>query len=81
MQFMAGRSCRNPRTSYRAERIEDTHVVQTENGYRVNLFSGPEPLCGCGTHTFYQRDVLVRPDGQVEIMQSTPLYDLEACID
>jgi hypothetical protein len=66
---------------YRVERIEDTHVVQAEDGYRVNLFSGPEPACGCGVHTFYQRDVLVRPDGQVEIIQTTPLYDLEACID
>ena len=47
----------------------------------MNLFSGAEPLCGCGTHTFYQREVLVRLDGQVEIMQSTPLYDFEACID
>ena len=37
--------------------------------------------CGCGAHTFYQRDVLVRPDGQVEVIESTPLYDMEACID
>jgi hypothetical protein len=66
---------------YRVDRIEDTHVVKTDEGYVVNLFSGAEPLCGCGTHTFYQRDVLVQPDGQVGIIQSTPLYDLEACID
>ena len=66
---------------FRVDRLEDTHVVKTDEGYLVNLFSGPEPLCGCGTHTFYQRDVLVRPDGQVEIIASTPVYDLEACID
>jgi hypothetical protein len=66
---------------YRVDQLEDTHVVKTDDGYVVNLFSGAEPLCGCGTHTFYQRDVLVRPDGQVEIIQSTPLYDLEACFD
>jgi hypothetical protein len=66
---------------YRVNRLEDTHVVTTDEGYLVSLFSGPEPNCGCGTHTFYQRDVLVRPDGQVEIVSSTPIYDLEACFD
>jgi hypothetical protein len=66
---------------YRTDHLEDTYVVNTDEGYLVNLFSGPEPLCGCGTHTFYQRNVLVRPDGQVEVIESTPLYDLEACID
>ena len=66
---------------YRVDRLEDTHVVKTEEGYVVSLFSGAEPLCGCGTHTFYRRDVLVRPDGQFEIIQSTPLYDMEACFD
>jgi len=71
----------SPAYTYRAERIEDTYVVKTEDGYLVSLFSGPEPLCGCGVHTFYQQDVLVRPDGQVEVIQSTPLYDLEVCID
>ena len=66
---------------YRVDRLEDTQVVKTDEGFLVSLFSGPEPLCGCGAHTFYQRDVLVRPDGQVEVIESTPLYDMEACID
>jgi hypothetical protein len=66
---------------YHVERLEDTHVVETDEGYIVSLFSDPEPLCGCATHTIYQRDVLVRSSGQVEILESTPIYDFEACID
>ena len=66
---------------YHVERLEDTHVVETDEGYIVSLFSDPEPLCGCAPHTIYQRDVLVQKNGQVEIVKSTPLYDFEACID
>jgi len=66
---------------YHVDRLEDTHVVKTDEGYIVSLFSDPEPLCGCATHTVYQRDVLVRSSGQVEIVKSMPLYDFEACID
>ncbi len=66
---------------YHVDRLEDTHVVETDEGYIVSLFSDPEPLCGCATHTIYQRDVLVHSSGQVEIVNSEPLYDFEACID
>ena len=66
---------------YYVDRLEDTHVAQTDEGFIVSLFSDPEPLCGCATHTIYQRDVLVHLSGQVEIVNSTPLYDFEACID
>jgi len=66
---------------YQVDRLEDTHVEQTDEGYIVSLFSDAEPLCGCATHTIYQRDVLVHSSGQVEIVNSTPLYDFEACID
>jgi hypothetical protein len=70
-----------PAFSYRVYRLEDTHVVETEGGYIVNLFSGPEPNCGCGIHTFYQHEVMVYMDGRVEITEITPLFDIEACFD
>lgn len=66
---------------FRVDRLEDTHVVKTEEGYLVSLFSDAEPLCGCGTHTIFQRDVLVRQNGEVEIVKSIPQYDFDACID
>jgi hypothetical protein len=67
--------------NFRVDRLEDTHVIETDEGFLVSLFSDAEPACGCGTHTIYQRDMLVRADGQVEIVNTTPVYDFEACID
>lgn len=69
---------------YLAEKIEDTHAVETDAGYIVNLFG--YQLCGCGPHTYYRVDVTLTRDGEImAISDRIPLYEDPAddgkCID
>lgn len=68
---------------YLSDEIEDTHAVETGNGYVVNLFGWQ--LCGCGPHTYYRVDVTVSRDGEVSLSDRIPLYekpeDDGVCID
>jgi hypothetical protein len=58
-----------PDYKYEVEQIEETRVEETEQGYRVFLFS--YSTCGCGPHFFRQVVVKVTSGGQIE--QSEPL--------
>ncbi len=66
---------------YFVDRVEDTHVEETIDGFVVHLFTMPTPLCGCGVHTVYAVDILVTKDGRVEQLNATEAYASEACID
>jgi hypothetical protein len=69
-----------PVTYYLVDTIQDTHVEETEDGYRVHLYSGYQPPCGCGTHTRYTVDVSVTRDGQVRTAR-TPFFVFQGCLD
>lgn len=66
---------------YHTPRIEAPFVRAEEDGFLVHLFTQPEPLCGCGRHTVYAADLLVRADGQILTHRLQPLYSFEACLD
>ncbi len=63
----------NKEYRYLVDTIEDTHVLETENGYMVNLFG--YRVCGCGPHTYYRVDVTVTKDGDVTAGKPIPLYE------
>jgi hypothetical protein len=58
---------------YHVVRIEDTHVLEVEGGWLVNLRR--YQLCGCGPHTVSEVVVKVTTDGQVEEVSRQPLYE------
>lgn len=58
-----------PDYRYEIDQIEETRVEETEQGYRVYLFS--YTTCGCGPHYFRLVVVNVSRDGQIE--RSAPL--------
>ena len=66
---------------YFVEKLEDTHVEETAQGFVVHLFTAPIPLCGCGVHTVYAVDILVTKDGRVDQLNATEAYAVEACVD
>ncbi len=53
--------------------IEETHVVEVDEGYVVNLFG--YVICGCGPHTNYRVDVTVTKDGDVSVGEPIPLFE------
>ncbi len=57
---------------YEVDRIEETRVEETEDGYRINLFS--YSVCGCGPHYFRQITVNVSRDGQTALSPPVNLF-------
>ena len=58
---------------YFVDRLEDTHVNRTSEGFIVSLFD--YRLCGCGPHPTYSAEVLVRPNGQWEELNRVKLFE------
>lgn len=64
------------------EVIEDTHVVEIEDGYEVYLFG--EEKFGCGSHPVWSVPVQVKHDGTITEGPRVKLYELyliDCCID
>lgn len=57
---------------YLVDRIENTHVIETWDGYLVNLFD--YPACGCGQHGTFTTDIYVRRSGQIEKLNQELVY-------
>ena len=58
---------------YFSERLEDTHVEVSPEGYLVHLYH--YQLCGCGPHTTTAVEILVRQDGRLEELSRSPVYE------
>jgi len=58
---------------YRTDTVEDTHVVQVDNNYEVNLYD--YQWIGCGPHTYNMFKILVTTDGQITIGKRIPMYE------
>ncbi len=65
---------------YLVNKIEDTHVEQTADGFVVHLFDFSDVI-SCGRHTIYAQDVLVTRDGQVKRINREPIYAFDGCAD
>lgn len=61
-----------PGTRYFVDQMEETHAVETPQGYRVNLVD--ERFCGCGPHTVRGVEVTITHGGEVSIGTPQPLY-------
>ena len=58
---------------YKVNQIEDTHVEQTGDGYKVHLFY--YQLCGCGPHGTSAVQVTVSRAGEVQQSAKTLLFE------
>jgi len=61
-----------PGIRYFVNQMEETHAVETPQGYRVNLVD--DRFCGCGPHTVTSVEVTVTRDGEVSVGAPQPLY-------
>lgn len=68
------------KVEYLADRIEETHVEETPDGYLVTLFDWSHKM-GCDTHPFYSVKVLVTPQGDVREVERQEIYTSQACFD
>lgn len=63
--------------------LEPTHVVTSEEGYEINLFD--YQACGCGPHTYLMQRVKISFNGDLEILESIPVFENpeedDLCID
>jgi hypothetical protein len=66
---------------YLQDTIENTHVLENDDGYLVHLFGGWVQNRGCGTHTNWTTDVLVSRDGQIKFTNHTPFAEFNGCVD
>jgi hypothetical protein len=57
---------------YFVDRIEDTYVTETDDGYQVHLFF--YQLFGCGPHNTYAVDVAVSTDGAITELGQQELF-------
>lgn len=68
---------------YLTDRLEDSHAVQTPEGYKVLLFH--YQICGCGPHTTSAVWLEVSRDGDIREISRTPVYEDPAednlCVD
>lgn len=64
---------------YHLDMIEGTHVLESKDGYLINLFSGFD--CGCDNHNVYTVNVLVAKDGKIYELDKRLIYTVEACVD
>jgi len=63
-------------------KIDATHVEETEEGFKVNLFK--YKVYGCGTHPTYAVDYIVTRAGEVKGIQEQKIYEDPtwiACVD
>jgi hypothetical protein len=58
---------------YKMDKLEDSHVVETPDGYDVLLYH--KQICGCGPHTISAVRLSVNPAGDVKELESTPAYE------
>lgn len=58
---------------YFVDRLEDSHVVETPQGYLVYLYH--YQFCGCGPHTTSYVEVLIKPDGSLQETGRTPVFE------
>ena len=70
----------NADVDYLVRSIEETHAVETAEGYLVYLFDGSHRM-GCDDHPFYSVIVLVTPEGDVREVERQKIYESYACID
>ncbi len=63
--------------------LEPTHVETSQDGYEINLFD--YQACGCGPHSHIMQRVKISINGDMEILESTPVFenpeDDDLCID
>lgn len=62
-----------PGYRYLIDEIEDTHVVETSEGYRVLLYD--YQVCGCGPHTTSAVWLEVSKSGEVKEAERTPAFE------
>ena len=58
---------------YFVDELQDTHVVEVDDGYKVLLYD--YKLCGCGPHTTYAVEVSVSRDGVVQEVSRQEVYE------
>ena len=63
----------NPEYRYLVQILEDTKVIQTKDGYEVNLYHSQ--LCGCGPHTTSIVKVVVTKDGEIITSDRVPAFE------
>lgn len=68
---------------YLVEKIEETHVIEQDTGYLVNLYK--KQFCGCGPHPMIAYTILVGRDGSIVEQQNTTVFEDPAeddlCVD
>lgn len=68
---------------YFVDNLEDTQVVETSNGYEINLYH--YQVCGCGPHTTSIVSVQVSRKGEITQAEPVPAYEDPAedglCVD
>ncbi len=62
-----------PGFRYFVDKLEDTHVVSSDQGFLVYLYA--YKFCGCGPHTTSYVEVLIKPDGSVQETGRTPVFE------
>lgn len=55
------------------EDLEPTQIKTGDQSYEINLFE--YQLCGCGPHTYYMKRVNVSLSGDIEILDSIPVFE------
>jgi hypothetical protein len=68
---------------YLADQLEDTHVVESGDGYAINLYY--YQVCGCGPHTTSIVDVQISREGEMTLSEPKPAFENPAedrlCVD
>ncbi len=62
-----------PNYRYFVESVKDSQAILTDQGYLVNLYD--YQLCGCGPHTTFAVEVLIKVNGSVEETSRTPAFE------
>jgi hypothetical protein len=58
---------------YFVKEVADSRAIQTDQGYLVNLYN--YKFCGCGPHTTFAVDVLIKTDGSIAETGRTPAFE------
>lgn len=66
---------------YFVDKVDETFVTETQEGYRVHLFSEFEPKCSCAEHFKNQVDVLIGRDGSIGFDNFDHFYKVDFCAD
>lgn len=70
----------NADIDYLVDVIEETHAVETPDGYLVYLFDWSHAM-GCASHPFYAVKILVTREGDVREVDRQEIYRSYACFD